>query len=419
MSMATALESTRFRVSRRLESSAEAERQDALPPAVLIGGGANALSVARSLGRAGTRVYALNRATEHVCNSRYCTPLPIPCADNSEEGWSAYLLGNASEALRGAVLLACSDEGLGILARHRAALLANFRLDLCNPAAQLAMLDKLATYRQAANADVPTPRFWVPESTLHVEALQGELVYPLLVKPLLSHLYQQRFAGKFVVAASFAEALAAYCQIRAAGVDVMFVEQIPGPDDRLCSYYTYLDDQGEALFDFTKRVIRRYPAGMGPGCCHVTDWNPEARNLGLRLFRHVGLRGLANVEFKRDERDGKLKLMEVNARFTAANCLVARSGYDLARFVYQRLIGQPQQLPATYRVGQRLWYPLEDFHAFRQLRRLGQLSWRQWLASIGHATMLPFFAWDDPLPSLVNEWRRLREAVRRRLVSVP
>jgi predicted ATP-grasp superfamily ATP-dependent carboligase len=378
---------------------------------ILLGGGANALSVARSLGRAGVPVFALNHPKEHVCYSRFCTRLPVPPGGSTEESWEGFLLGRESEGLRGAVLLACCDEGLEILARNREALRRKFLLDLSHPPAQRAMLNKLATYQQAQAADVPTPRFWVAETAAEVEALRAELVYPLVIKPLFSHVYQKRFAHKFVVVHSFDELRQAFGHVSAAGIDVMLVEWIPGPDDRLCSYYTYLDEQGHALFDFTKRVIRRYPAGWGPGCYHITDWNPEARDLGLRLFQHVGLRGLANVEFKRDQRDGRLKLIEVNARFTAANCLVAASGYDLAPFVYQRIVGRPLPPLGSYQVGKRLWYPLEDYCAFRALRRQGKLSWRQWLASIAHPKMLPCFHWDDPLPSIVHELRRLKNRV--------
>ena len=42
-----------------------------------------------------------------------------------------------------------------------------------------------------------------------------------------------------------------------------------------------------------------------------------------------------------DLKDGELKLIENNARFTAANGLVTASGFDLAKFVYNRLTGRP------------------------------------------------------------------------------
>jgi D-aspartate ligase len=189
---------------------------------------------------------------------------------------------------------------------------------------------------------------------------------------------------------------------------VLLMEKIPGPDDRLCSYYTYMDENGDPLFHFTKRIIRRYPLNKGAACYHITDDIPELHQLGLRLFRHVGLRGLANVEFKLDDRDGRLKLIECNARFTAANCLVDRAGFDLAGFVYNRMVGLPQSPLTEFRSGVRLWYPIDDFHAFRALRRLGQITFRQWLAGIMHRQTFPYFHWSDPLPTIVDQYRRIK-----------
>jgi predicted ATP-grasp superfamily ATP-dependent carboligase len=119
------------------------------------------------------------------------------------------------------------------------------------------------------------------------------------------------------------------------------------------------------------------------------------------------LRGLANVEFKRDPRDGVLKLIECNARFTAANALVERAGLDLASLVYNRLLGLP--LPATdrFRDGVRLWAPGRDFLSFLELRRRGELGLGAWLHSVLHPALLPVFSWSDPRPSLTDALRRI------------
>ncbi|HLA83923.1 MAG TPA: hypothetical protein VJL29_03940 [Thermoguttaceae bacterium] len=383
------------------------------PPVVILGGGTNALSIARSLGRRGAAVWAINFANEAVCRSRYARRVPLADGPDPAAVWTEFLLSRRSDHLRGAVLLAACDDGLKIIAENRAALDEKFLLDDSNPEAQLCMLDKLSTYRAATAAGVPTPRFWTAESMADLEAARDELVYPLIVKPRLSHLFERRFGAKFVVVRSFDELLAAFQNVHDADISVMLVEQIPGPDDRLCSYYTYLDEWGNPLFHFTKRIVRRYPVGMGAACYHVTDAIPELHELGLRLFRHVGLRGLANVEFKRDERDGRLKLIECNARFTAANCLVERAGYDLARLVYNRIVGLPQPRLTGFRTGLRLWYPIEDFHAFRQMRRQGMLSFPRWLASLLHRQTLPYFSWRDPMPTIVGQLRRLRRKLKR------
>jgi len=116
------------------------------------------------------------------------------------------------------------------------------------------------------------------------------------------------------------------------------------------------------------------------------------------LFAQAGLRGLANVEFKLDERDGKYKLIECNARFTAGNCLVAASGFDLAAFVYNRVVGLPQTPMVSYRKGLRLWDPIRDFWSFREQRKAGKLSAGRWIKSILHHQTFAYMDWTDPMP---------------------
>ncbi len=386
-------------------------------PVIILGGGANALSVARSLCRRGVKVYALNEESAYVRYSRSCRWLKV--RGHSPDSWTRFLLGPDSDGFRGALLLACSDQGIEIIAHHREKLAARFLLDDSNPTAQLGMLNKCQTYHEARAAGVPTPRFWRAETREQLDALRDGLVFPLIVKPHLTHVFEQRTGKKFVVVNDFDQLLHAQATLNDSGIETLLVEWIPGPDDQLCSYYTYLDREQTPLFHFTKRIIRRFPAGMGNACYHVTDWNPEVRDLAMKLFQGAGLRGLANAEFKRDERDGQLKLIECNARFTAANCLLARSGFDLAAFIYDRLVGHPWPLPESYTPGMRLWDPIRDFEAFLALRKQGQITFRQWITSVLHGQTFPYFCWSDPLPSLVRISKPLRVHLSRELHRCP
>ncbi|MBI2804461.1 MAG: carboxylate--amine ligase [Planctomycetes bacterium] len=384
-------------------------------PAIVLGGSANALSVVRSLGRAGVPVSVINQADSAARRSRYARWIPLSEDGQVEEVWANFLLGPESDHLAGAVLFPCCDPALEILARHRAELAEKFTLDDANPQARIAMLNKISTYQIAAAAGIATPRFWQLTAGQDLHALEAELSFPLIVKPSHTHLFRERYGKKFVTVHDFAALNEAYQLVRELGIDVMLVEFIPGLDDQLCSYYTYLDHDAEPCFHFTKRVIRRYPLVIGNGCYHITDWNPEVASAGLAFLRAAGVRGLGNVEFKRDPRDGALKLIECNARLTEANCLVAAAGLDLPLFVYNRLTGGDPVTLAPYRQGLRLWYPFADFRAFRQLHREGQISWATWLKSIVHPQTFPFFRWSDPWPSVIRAWSNLQDSVKRRL----
>ena len=391
------------------------------PPAIIAGANmVTVMSIIRGLGRSGVDVRLLCRPGAAPARSRYARRLPADGDGPQPEAWLRYLLGPESDELRGAVLLAGNDDALELLLDHREELAEKYLLDVCDPAAQRAMLDKLATYRVASEAGVPTPRFWPAESLEAVASRKDEYSYPLMIKPLYAHQFKKVLPGKYLMADDYEGLIEACRLVSGHGVEVVLLEVIPGPDDLLCSYYTYLDDDLVPRFHFTKRILRRYPEREGFGCYHITDWNPEVRDLGLRLFRQAGLKGVANVEFKRDPRDGLLKLIECNARFTAANGLLAAAGIDLGTYVYRRLAGLPQAALAdgAYVRGLRLWYPLDDFLAFCDLRQEGRLSLGSWLKDVAHRQCLPYFAWTDPVPSAVRMKPALRAVASRGVRSL-
>ena len=374
-----------------------------LPPVLLLGGEVNALSVARDLVAMGVTVYAVGGADSCVRNSRHVRWIDVDVTSGVEPAWAAFLLGPASDHLCGAVVLACSDAGIRVLANHRDALLERFKLDASDARAQIEMLDKLTTYQHAAAAGVCTPKFWAVGSSEQLSDVREQLVYPLIVKPRLSHVFESRFGKKYILASRFEDVQVAFDAAIQAGIDVLLVELIPGDDDGLASYFTYVDDRGEALIDYTKRVIRRYPAGMGAGCYHVTDWVPQLVEPSRALLRQSGLRGLANIEFKRDPRDGQYKLIECNGRFAGSNVLVTASGCNLAALVYNRIVDRPHAVPNQFVMGMRLWDPARDFFAFRERRRNGELTLLRWLVSICRRQTFPVFRFSDPRPG----WSRL------------
>lgn len=188
---------------------------------------------------------------------------------------------------------------------------------------------------------------------------------------------------------------------RERGHKVMVVEMIPGPDSLLSSYYTYRTSNGALLYNYTKSIIRRWPVNRGGACFHQSEWLPETAEMGRRMFDGIGWQGIGNVEFKRDLRDGQLKIIEVNGRLTAGHPLVTRGGAPIDLIIYCHLTGQPLPHFDSYSQTMRLWEPLRDFMAFLQLRRTGELGFRGWISIVAQKIILPFCI-DDPLPGLAE-----------------
>ena len=374
-------------------------------PAIVLGGCQNALSVARNLTRQGIEVVALNYPYEAVRFSRFARYIKLG-GDGSPAAWEQYLLSTESQSLSGSVLLPCSDEAVSIIVNNHEALSRKFLLEETNPEMRRELLDKFATYQHAQSAGIPTVCQARVRTRDQLDKAASALRFPLIMKPLYS---PDRLLLKFKTAfiADSAELIRRFSAAAEAGVGVVLMEYIPGGDDRLCSYYTYLDERGNPLVHFTKRVKRRYPLESGDGTYHVTDWIPEAADLGLRFFRHLNFRGLGNIEFKWDERDRTLKVIEVNARFTASDCLVTKSGVNLALIAYNRITHRPQPPVFGFRKSLVLCRPIEDALAAWSLRKAGRLRLSEWLAELSRVDLLPFFEWRDPMPALAVLSRRI------------
>jgi hypothetical protein len=94
---------------------------------------------------------------------------------------------------------------------------------------------------------------------------------------------------------------------------------------------------------------------------------------------------------------------------------VAASGFGLAEFVYNRIVGLPhEQELVKFKSGLRLLDPARDFSAYLELRRMGQVSLLGWIRSLAHYQTFPYFAWTDPAPSLARLVRPLRRWLRQR-----
>jgi predicted ATP-grasp superfamily ATP-dependent carboligase len=375
-------------------------------PAVVLGGGHSALSVARSLGRLGIPVdYVSEGARLPVDRSRYVRrSLDFGTGPDLRERWREWLLGREPS-----VILFCSGQGATLVATHRAELEERGHLPMeAADGPLLAMVSKVRTYELARAAGVPTPWSFGVETLEDLESSLARASYPCVVKPALSLFPLPGLPpgnkGLLVEdAARLRETLTAPLQ---QGHSVVLTEFIPGPPDSFSSYYSYLDADGEPLFHLTKRKLRQYPLGFGEGTYHLMNWDAEVAELGLRFFQGAGLRGLNNVEFRRDERDGQFKLIECNPRFTAANELLRRAGLDVARLCYERLTGRPSHLDGPFRDGLSLWTAPEDVKAFLELRRTGEVSTRVWLRQVARRHEPFVFAWSDPLPAVTQiRWR--------------
>ncbi len=388
---------------------------DVSTPVLVLGGKENALSLTRSLGKLGIRVYVSGPSDCWGSYSRHCAKsFPVPRGGKMVEYWTDLLLSQNHQCLRGCLIITCCDAAIEFVALNQGYLSENYLLDDARSEMQIALLDKKKTLELASRAGVGTPQFWQVASETDLADIRKSVQFPVMVKPLASHKFIEVFGRKlFIIEDSFDELAEKVRQSWASNLDVMIVEMIPGPDSLLSSYYTYIDADNNIRFDYTKRIIRRYPVNRGLACYHASQWLPETAKAGRKFFSGIGFTGLGNVEFKLDLRDNQLKIIESNARFTAAQELVIQSGAPIDLIYYCNATGQPAPSFDNYRNDLKYWYGLRDFLAFVEMNRSGQLGLLQWIKSLfpfNHVA--PLHNLSDPLPTFGAFLARIEKTLR-------
>ena len=126
------------------------------PPAVLLGGITNALSVARGLGTIGVKSHAVGPPNSPVSASRHCASFMAISEPDVQRKTFDWLLDSAP---RGAVLLPCDDDSLELVVQRRRELVDVGHMPIyANDDVVGSLLDKERTYDIARSCNVGAPR---------------------------------------------------------------------------------------------------------------------------------------------------------------------------------------------------------------------------------------------------------------------
>ncbi len=381
------------------------------PPAFVLWFGPTGLTVARSLGRRGVPVIGLHHhAGEPAVRSRYAQVRLLSPVEDDPQAWLDLLL-EEGRSLGGhmAVLFPAADAHWLFMARHREVLGKYFRFALPADGDLEIWPGKPFQYAAAARAGIPTPLTFFPRSREQLAALGVRMQYPCLVKPAFSHKWLSVYKNHKLSFVRTPEELVEVGQdAMDKGLEILIQEYVPGGDDSIYTFQAYANADGRVLRSSVRKKLRQYPPHFGSGCMAVSVREPRVEELGRGLMESLRFHGIGSVEFKWDGRDGQFKLMELNVRPGLMTALSLADGSDVIWAAYRDISGEPNKSTRSYRVGVRLVYLENDIKAFWYYRCRGQLTFLGWLRSLLGRTRDLYYAWDDPMPSVVLVLRALR-----------
>jgi D-aspartate ligase len=369
--------------------------------AIVLGGAHGSLEIVRSLGRRGIPVWFVSADNPLASLSRYAER-SFHWRGPHDAGALAFLtdLGRR-HGLDGWVLFPGSDEDLRFVAHNHAALSAVFTLT--TPAWDVIHWthDKRSMNAHADELGIARPRTCYPRSRDDLARLG--IPFPVILKPAV-----REGRNKFVDAKAWrvddeSTLFVRYDEAKAlVGADSIMIQELVPGDGTAQFSYAALWDRGKPVASLVARRCRQFPIEFGFTSTMVeTIENRQIESEACRFLTSVDYSGLVEVEFKYDTRDECYKILDVNARSWTWIALGAAAGIDFAALQWRLATGQviPSQVAPQ---AVRWCYLSRDLAASICEMLAGRLSLIGYLRSFRRPSAWAVFAWDDPLPAVLD-----------------
>jgi len=377
---------------------------DNLPPVIIMNLFYSGLAIARDMAGRGVRVIGLSAHPNIYGNfTRFCEVRSAPNSQEDSDELLRFLVAAAPE-LGGAVIFPTRDLDVLFLNRHRTELQQHYRLAIPSAECLQRVVNKNILAHAAQQAGLGVPRTLALGSREELPRVAGEVGFPCVVKPVSSHHWREsnnweQVGGRKAFLVSTPEELKReYARVSVAHPEILVQEWIPGGTDNIVIVGAYVGTNSEPLAYFTARKIVQAPDDFGTGCIVRSEDIPDVLEPTIQLWKALGYRGMAEVEFKRDPRTGKLLLIEMNTRHWDQHGLSRASGLNLSWTAYSDSIGmevtpvKTQTVRATWIAEDAmLTYLLQGIY-HRNLK-LGKLS-----SQLSGPRTYGIFSWRDPWP---------------------
>lgn len=378
-------------------------RDTSLPVLVLQMQHHGALGAMRSLGRLGVRMYGVHPTRRPVASfSKYCRGVFALDLDRTPPDQCIDCLRDIARGIGSMPLLMPTNDESALFVARSASHLQDHFLFAANPIHVVwSLYNKKAMYLLAKRLSIPTPDTVFPESRKDVLEFCERAQFPVMLKASDNIRTARHVGRKMVIARSKDELLGQYHAMEdGSNPSLMIQEYIPGGDDSVWMLNGYFDEHAECLFSITAKKIHQTPVYTGMTALGICLPNPAIESATRTLVRSVGYKGILDIGYRYDARDGQYKLLDANPRLGATfRLFVGRNGMDVTRAQYLHFTGQP--VPVSSICTGRKWI-LEDADLVSciQYYRDGVLSLREWLGSYRGLKECAWYAPDDIMPFL-------------------
>lgn len=381
-------------------------------PALILNCEIGGLAIMRSLGSMGVPLYGIDAdSMSPGLMSRHCRGKYIKKFDESRpHEYLDYLLHVGKQLGRQTILIPTSDELSVFVAEYGQQLSRYFLFPKNDPALVKRLVSKEKMYKLANKHGVPTASTLFPRNLDDVMAFVEDIRFPVMLKGILGNRLEARRGQKMVIVGSKAELIQNYRLLEDPDLpNLMIQEYIPGGDDQVYIFNGYFNENSECLAALTGYKVRQFPIHVGCASLGECSWNEDVAKITINFMKKIGYRGILDIGYRLDPRDGKYKVLDINPRVGQAfRLFVAENGMDVVEALYLDLTGQ-ELYPIIPREGRR--WVIEDLDIISSYHYYceGTLRFSEWLRSFKRIEEGAWFHWKDPLPFLMMLERLLKK----------
>ena len=270
-----------------------------------------ALAVVRTLGSAGVPVFTLSDTRWGLPSvSRYLRESIVRAPTTSP---LEALLQCAGRIGKPALIVATSDAAATFVSEHAEELAGPFVFPQLPNGLAATLANKRDLYGRCTQLGIHTPASFFPVSARDVKDLSESSVFPLMVKNVDNMMNPQhpRLAQNTVVNSG-----AELIDLSAKWIEpyqIIVQEYIPNESAEDWIVEVYVGDNDEAIA-FSGLKLRAWPPGRGFLTHGVTAANENLLEKTTALCAAIEYRGIADLDWRLDRRDGEYKLLDFNPR---------------------------------------------------------------------------------------------------------
>lgn len=383
-------------------SATVAEHASGVTGALLMGADYRALGIARGLGRRRIPVWVIKQGGHLVAAASKYVRRRVPWPDGDAAAKIDFLLDlSVKNGLKDWALIPTDDFAVNLASVYHDLLSKQYCVTVPPWEKLQWACDKRQLHKLAQKLGIDQP--WTKCIPAKEELGRLDCPFPVILKPAI-RLKPNSLAIPKAWRADNPNELLARLEEAASFIppeNLIIQEMIPGGGETQFSYAALCKD-GFPLASITARRLRQYPKDFGQFSTFVeTVDEPQVAAVAERLLAATRFTGLAEIEFKKDPRDGRFKILDVNPRVWGWHTLSARAGVDFSYLLWLLTKGEP--VPILHaRAGERWIHGTADLRVAIGEFLNGGFSLASYLRSVRGPKESAIFAWDDPLPGLLD-----------------